>query len=159
GTYEVRPTSPAEIEFEPFWMPIARAGHRVRAYDVPLATLSSHANSVQVVEWGAHDRIYGAQSSPPDELEALVHDVGAHALHVECDEYAERGAWQELHDDLLRGVEQRMRATLRAVEQSDWDLIVAVFGETHCAGHNLWSHRESLEAVYMAVDRAVGEIF
>ena len=158
GTYELRTASPAEIECEPFWIPIARAGNRVRVYDVPLVPLWPHAQCTHVVEWSGHDRIFGAQSSPPTELEALVRDVGAYALHEECDQYAERGAWKELHDDLLRGVEQRTTATRRAVEQRDWDLIVTVFGESHCAGHNLWSRRDLLDDVYVAIDRALGEI-
>jgi predicted AlkP superfamily phosphohydrolase/phosphomutase len=158
GTYELRPASPAEISCEPFWMPIARAGRRVRVYDVPLVSLSSHANCVHVVEWGGHDRIHGAQSSPPEELEALDRQVGAYALGMECDEYVKRGAWIELHDDLLRGVEQRTQATLHAISQPEWDLLATVFAESHCAGHNLWRHRELLEDVYVAVDRAVGEI-
>jgi len=158
GTYELRHASPAEIECEPFWIPIARAGRQVRVYDVPLASLWPHPNCVQVVEWGGHDRIYGVQSSPPEELESLVRDVGAYAMDVECDEYARRGAWHELRDDLLHGVEQRTAATLRAVAQSEWNLIVTAFGESHCAGHNLWSHRELLEEVYVAIDRALGSI-
>jgi predicted AlkP superfamily phosphohydrolase/phosphomutase len=158
GTYELRPASPGEIEYEPFWIRIARAGRRVRVYDVPLAPLSSHSNCVQVVEWGGHDLMLGAKSSPADEFDTLERDVGAYAVQGECDDYARRGAFQQLHDDLLRGVEQRTRATLRAVELPDWDLLVTVFSESHCAGHNLWGHRDLLEDVYEAVDRAVGEI-
>jgi predicted AlkP superfamily phosphohydrolase/phosphomutase len=158
GTYELQAASPADVTFEPFWIPIARAGRRVGVYDVPLARLTAHPNCVHVVEWGGHDRIYGAQSSPPDVLDALERDTGEYAVREECDRYAERAAWQELHDDLLRGVEQHTTVILRAVEQSDRDLIVSVFSESHCAGHNLWSHRELLEAVYGAIDRAVGEI-
>ena len=158
GTYELRATSPAEITFEPFWMPIARAGRRVRVYDVPLARLTSHPNCVHVVEWGGHDRIYGAQSSPPDELDALVCTAGDFALRDECDVYAERGMWQELHDDLLRGVGQRTGAMLHAMRETEWDCLVTVFSESHCAGHNLCGHRDLMEAVYEAVDGAVGEL-
>jgi predicted AlkP superfamily phosphohydrolase/phosphomutase len=158
GTYEVRQASPAEIECEPFWIPMARAGRRVRVYDVPIVPLSSHPNCVHVLEWGGHDRIFGAQSSPPGEVESLDREVGAYALDAECDDYAERGAFQELHDDLLRGVEQRRRATACAIAESNWDLIVSVFAESHCAGHNLWAQRDLLDDVYVAIDTALGEI-
>src|SRR5262249_11911755 len=143
---------------EPFWMPLARAGRRVRVYDVPLARLSPHPNCVQVVEWGGHDRIYGKRSSPAEALDALARDVGDHAMRAECDDYAKCGERQQLFDDLLRGAEQRTRATRHTIEQGDWDLVVSVFSEAHCAGHNLWARRELLESVYGAVDRSLGEI-
>ncbi len=75
---------------------------------------------------------------------------------------------------MIAGVDKKRDLTLHYLGQGDWDLFVQVFTEAHCAGHQCWhlhdpahpSHDpdvaaftgDPLREVYMAVDRAIGEI-
>ena len=71
----------------------------------------------------------------------------------------DRAAWGELRDDLLRGVEQRNAATARELARRESDLVVSVFAESHCAGHQFFpEHRELMVEVYEALDRGLGEL-
>jgi predicted AlkP superfamily phosphohydrolase/phosphomutase len=174
GTYHQRRTSPEDIDRLPFWGPIAEAGLRVCALDVPLTPLRTFPGCAQVVDWGTHDGLLAPASSPASLLGQIERDVGVYALGAECDHYARRGAWRELRDRLIDGVEQRTRLTKLELKNPEWDLVMTVFSESHCAGHHLWpfhdrhdqhhdpvataQHGDLLTDVYEALDRALHDL-
>jgi predicted AlkP superfamily phosphohydrolase/phosphomutase len=158
GTYEVGWCQPKDITSAPFWAPIARAGHPVHVIDVPLAPLCREDQCIQISEWGGHDRIVGRGSVPPDAYSELEQGVGAYAMTAECDIYADREEWCALRDDLVAGVQQHTNAAKLAWGENDTELVISVYAESHCAGHNLWGQRELFRDVYRAVDAGVGEL-
>ena len=174
GTYEQRRTTPDHIDRTPFWGPIADAGLRACVLDMPLTPLRAFPGCAHVVDWGTHDRPLTPASSPASLLPRIEHDIGAYALGDECDVYANRGAWRELRDRLIEGVAQRTRLTQLELSDPQWDLVMTVFSESHCAGHNLWALHDPLNArherdatdqlgdpltdVYLALDRALGDL-
>ena len=55
----------------------------------------------------------------------------------------------------------RPSAPICAIDVMDrvqWDALVVVFAETHCAGHFLWDEFERVETVYRTVDAQLGRI-
>lgn len=137
--YRDLPNSRQELATEPFWAALGRAGRRVALLDVPLLPVTPGLNGVQVVGWGAHDTIPGGmQTWPPalaGELRARFGDdpVGS------CDQIGRDPASSvRFRDSLLARIGIR-EAMIRWVwKRERWDLLMAVYSESHCAGHQLW---------------------
>jgi predicted AlkP superfamily phosphohydrolase/phosphomutase len=154
-TYELEGTTPRDVVPRPYWLHAAEAGARVAVVDVPHAGLPEHLDGVLLKEWGAHDRHDGTASYPPSLLEELDATLGRHPVggatlpggseaFAPCD-YLHRAdrlrtvdEERRLLDDLLHGIDAKLAATLRVLDQEPWDLFTVAFGEGHCVGHQLW---------------------
>ena len=176
GTYELyRPHEEELVHAVPFWDHLAQAGVESAVLDVPLSGLSPHLRGVQTVEWGAHDALYGFRASPA----ALEHEIrarfGEHPLGPCCDAARASAAdWRGFVDRLERGVALKRDLTRFVLARQPFDLLMQVFTEAHCAGHQAWhlhdrshpAHDPALAAevgdplrrVYVAVDAAIGAI-
>jgi predicted AlkP superfamily phosphohydrolase/phosphomutase len=160
GSYERRLTSVSRLQGEPFWRRLGQSGRRVVAIDVPHAFVREAANSIEIGEWGCHDRHFGLSSWPPGEAASVERDFGPHPIfgadahavrEFSPDDYVLRAGPlrtaeedRSLIDGLLAGVGTKARLSARFLQTSDWDLLVTVFGESHAVGHQQWHlHDES----------------
>jgi predicted AlkP superfamily phosphohydrolase/phosphomutase len=172
-TYRIRRYTPRDIPVEPFWMPLARTGRRVCAFDVPLVAPTSPVDGVHIVDWGTHDSILPTAVWPPELRGVLASRVGEHPIGaVRCDSYASRRDWRGLLTALHEGASRRTDLTCALLERADWDCLVTVYSESHCAGHQYWwSHDDrhprfatradlgdALEEVYEALDRELARL-
>ena len=184
--YERRLLRPLWQDCEPFWQTLGRAGRRVAVIDVPHSRVLAPVNGIEIVEWGAHDRHFGLHGWPAAIPEELVARFGRHpvfGIEREEDDFAPddhlhraggrrtRAEEDALLRDLLAGVEAKRRLLADLLTREPWDMFLAVFGEAHAAGHQLW-HRHDPAAphgrpdrgvdavleVYRRVDAAVGEL-
>lgn len=138
GTYRIRRFTPSDIAGTPFWSSLSAAGKRCCIVDAPLTTPRPEVG-LQVVDWGSHDRML-APSLVPRELQDGVFDHhGPHPVIGKCDDYARRGDWAGLADALARGAAAKTDLCLDLMERESWDLFLAVYGESHCAGHQFWA--------------------
>ena len=173
GTYRTRATT--RVQSAPFWSPLSAAGRRVAVIDVPKAApVAGPFNGLHVVDWGMHESEIdgGLSTSPRDLAHRLLDRYGPDP--VGCCDFI-RGTpeeYESLRQRLIRRVEIKSRMLQDIAWDSEWDLVVAGFGDTHCAGHQLWHLHADAEAaarggnpstdalrdVYAAVDRALGEI-
>ena len=164
GSYDYR-------EFAPFYA--LGSGVRVATLDVPVAALCAGVDGLQVLGWGGHFPFVDAGSQPKGLLEEISAAYGPNPIL-----YRDAGvfwnarylAW--LEQASVDSVRTRTRLCLDLLAREPWDLFLAVFGETHGAGHDLWfagdpghpvhaAWREShdpLARVFAAVDQAIGEI-
>jgi len=153
ATYRWRLCPPKPELYAPFWRRIGEAGRRVAAIDVPHAR-AAPLNGIELFEWGCHDRHYGLHGFPGRLAEEVAAHVGLHPVfglqgcrerHFAPDDfYARRGRFRtpaeerELVRAMVAGVETK-GALLRALHRrEDWDLFLAVFGESHAIGHQQW---------------------
>ena len=192
-TYAYRETSPEEIVGEPFWQHLSDAGHQVAVIDVPHSDARRPIHGAHLSEWGCHDRHFGPQSYPPDLLAELVTELSAHPIGMidapsaqepqfaPCDQIHRAGPSRTpgeeaaLFDDLLRSVDNKASVSLRLLDRGDWDVFMTVFGESHCAGHQLWhlsdpTHPlhdpdladrlggDPIRQVYQRLDQGLGEL-
>lgn len=176
GSYEF--FRPAESEFvrrEAFWRRLSRAGHRVAVLDGPLSRIDPEINGIQVVEWGGHDAVYGIRTAPSSLAGELLERFGPHPAGATCDApRTTAGEFRAFLDQLTRGAEVKAELTRWLIQREPWDLVMQVFTEAHCTGHQCWhlhdpdhpGHNRALAAelgdplreVYRAVDRAIGSI-
>jgi predicted AlkP superfamily phosphohydrolase/phosphomutase len=190
-TYRREANPPRLGRFPTLWSRLSDAGRRVAVVDVPHFGVDGPVNGVQIAEWGAHDRHFGLQSWPAEEAERIVATAGLHPIfgadpysqrEFSPDDFAFRSGIVRTADEerqLLEGLVAGARAKGRGLaalrRREDWDLFLAVFGESHSAGHQLWHlHDPSdpkfdqerqralggdpLLRVYKAIDDAIGEI-
>jgi predicted AlkP superfamily phosphohydrolase/phosphomutase len=177
GTYRTRATNCEEVQGTAFWASLARAGRRVAIIDVPKASATSGGpDSVQILDWGSHEAEVdgGFRTSPPSLARSVLARYGpdpvgrCDLIHGQPEEYA------RLRDRLRARIALKTRMIRDVVQEGDWDLVVACFGDTHCAGHQLWTlhadaddgapdlggsaPRDPMRDVYGAADQALGEL-
>jgi len=175
GTYGEVFVAPGDIGAEPFWAALSRAGRRVAVVDVPKTAPCAAINGVQVVDWGTHDRDHDPPLSVPAEaIGELQRRFGVDPVG-DCDAHGSSAA--ELAD-LVGRLERRIAAktemTLHLLDRERWNLLAVVYGDPHCAGHQLWHLHDTghprhdpavaaalgdpLRRVYTALDTALGRL-
>jgi predicted AlkP superfamily phosphohydrolase/phosphomutase len=146
--------------------------------DAPYADLQRAPGVEGVVAWGTHDPGLTAAASAPDSLLPELH---AAVGRYPASQWIYGVPWpsvestREMGEGLVAGVEARARAArwLFRDRIPDWDLALAVVGESHPAAEGFWhgvdpAHplhdhpsarpaAEALASVYEAIDRFVGE--
>lgn len=174
GTYDFVPVAPADIDGTHFWVDVAAADKRILAMDMPFSVAVPEAGGVQILDWGSHDRRVAYATVPEPEGAAILEAHGEHPVKPKCDDFARAERWEELRDGLVRGAATHADILLDEVARGDFDLIATVFGESHCAGHQLWKihdtayvdHDAQLRAelgdafvdVYSALDAQLGRL-
>jgi len=176
GTYRIQERAPADLcRKETLWEVVSAAGRRVVVVDVPLSHRSAALNGVQCVEWGGHDRVYGFQASTPAFQRRIVDMAGPYPVPTRCDARQRSVAdCRQFADRLIQGAGQGARLARRLLAEEPWDFAMHVFGESHCAGHQLWHFHDPahpgfdpavtretgdlIREVYGALDTAVGEV-
>jgi predicted AlkP superfamily phosphohydrolase/phosphomutase len=169
-SYKVRRYNPNDIAGKPFWLTLAEAGRRVCIVDVPLVPLTQPEGGRHVIDWGTHDRMLEFGAWPHDFESEIRETDGDYPIVGKCDDYAERGAWEELHDTLVAGIRKKTDLNLRLLARSGWDVFASVYSESHCAGHQFWwAHDpghpmytpeagDPLLRIYEALDAALGRV-
>jgi predicted AlkP superfamily phosphohydrolase/phosphomutase len=191
STYRWRPVAPKPELYEPFWNRIAAAGRKVAAIDVPHARAKPGAAAVELFEYGCHDRHYGLHGAPEGLAREMAGRFGLHPVlgldawrerHFAPDDfYARKGPFRTAAEEgrlagaLCEGAARKGAMLRSLLGREAWDLFVAVFGESHAAGHQLWHlHDERhprfdpaaraaaggdpLLKVYRALDEEVGRL-
>lgn len=167
--------SPAGLGGTPFWKLASDTGRRVAVLDVPLTRLDGSLNGVQIVDWGGHDAISEFETSPPALADEVRRSVGMYPSPRDCNVHGTTAAaFERFVSGLERAVEAKTALTLELLDREEWDLLIQVFTEGHCAGHQCWHLHDPthpahdprtrlavgdpLERVYRAIDRAMATI-
>jgi predicted AlkP superfamily phosphohydrolase/phosphomutase len=174
GTYEVAEFTGRAVRRDPFWEALARAGRRVCLFDVPKAPLCEGLNGLQIVDWGTHDADVPACSWPPGLIGEVHARFGISGVR-RCDWLMDGdGGEAVLHAQLQKRIETKVAIAEDLLRREAWDLFMVGFGDSHCAGHQLWhvhdpahpKHDAAMRAalgdplrnVYVALDKAVGRL-
>lgn len=177
GTYDLfEPLKePDGVGGTPFWRRASDAGRRVAVLDVPLSRLDRSINGVQTVEWGGHDAVFGFRTAPESLADEISTTVGPYPLPSDCNAHRTTAAdFEAFVAGLEDAVARKTALTLDILARERWDLLVQVFTEAHCCGHQCWHLHDPahpahdpglrdrvgdpLERVYRAIDGAVGSI-
>lgn len=129
----------------------------------------------QIVEWGTWSW-FSEPTILPDELKReMTKQIGGYP----AEDHSKVGMTPPPDPDgfyqrILAGVAKKTEAVRWLMSREDWDLFLVVFGESHSAGHYFWHYHDpayithpaggggplqtALRDVYIALDRAVGEL-
>ena len=161
-------------EYKPFYA--LDESYKVAAFDVPVTRVCSGVNGVQITGWGGHHPFYPSESSPPELLSQVVEQYGENPVYRK-----DNGIWWDkkyfnwVTSSVKQSVAARAKICCDLLEQDNWDLFIAGFGETHTLGHDLYnlsqsdhplySYTNKIDSLgdpmlqgYQQVDRAIGEI-
>jgi len=162
------------IHQTPFWEYLSDAGQCVGVVDAPKFPMSPSLNGFQVTNWGAHATKTARRSNPPNLLAEVEARFGRHPVG-DCDAVDPNPAsLKNLRRRVLEGVKVHGEMFRWLMRDRRWDVFFASFSEPHCAGHHFYHYvdpdhpryttedqhglADSLEQVYRAVDREIGEM-
>jgi predicted AlkP superfamily phosphohydrolase/phosphomutase len=169
-------THPSQCVLPPFWRLLDQGGHRSTIVDVPFNYPLSGFAGTQILDWGTYERHYRSHSLPREVLTDIEARFGAYPFGAEMSRdapWSER-RFRRVRAELLQGVRLKGEAIRWLLSGSTWDFFMAVFGETHPAGHYFWNYgasgddspksaaaddgNESIKTVYKAVDEEIAKI-
>ena len=174
GTLRLRRVTDVAFSSPPLWDLLSHAGRCVGVLDAPHFGVSEKLHGFQLAYWHVHD----ATSHPPTSVpEPLMGEVlsryGTHPVG-DCGPISARRAHglAKFRPRLLAGIRLRGQLIRDLMRRQDWEVLLAVFSETHCAGHLYWhwfdedhpAHPEAdplglvetLLTVYQAIDAEIG---
>lgn len=146
GTYEFfKPLEDANaLGGVPFWRIASDAGKRVALLDVPLAPPEPQINGAFVSAWGAHNTVFGLQTTPPDLAGHIVGLIGDYPAPSNCDMHdVDAAGFAGFIEQLERAIEAKTTLTVDMLDRDAWDLLVQVYTESHCIGHQCWHIHDS----------------
>ncbi|MCM5571719.1 alkaline phosphatase family protein [Burkholderiaceae bacterium FT117] len=166
--------SPAFDDFDPFYA--LGESKKVAVLDVPMARLSDRVKGLQVLGWGGHFPHTESRSLPDGLLGEIVARHGRNpVLHNDTGIWWDRRYVKWLDEALAESVDARVGVCEDLLARDEWDLFLAVFSETHSAGHDVYCYSQPdhplnapltggegagdpLRKVYEDVDRAIGKL-
>lgn len=126
-------------QFDPWWKDLDR---RVVVFDSPYVDLRRAPRTRGIVAWGAHDPGTPAAGLPDDLLGEFEGRFGRYpaARWTYGIPWSSPARTREMGEALSHALDVRARATawLMADRFPDWELFLAVAGETHGAVEGLW---------------------
>jgi len=150
-----------------FWNLLSRGGVRCLVFDAPYTHPEEGSRAAQVFDWGTWAHYWRPMSRPAQLIRRLdrvrgPYPLGFQALDIGL-EPLDPGILQE---PLQRSARAKAEATTWLMGETAWDLLLAVFGETHAGAHYLWDPSEDargsgqgrLRALYEEIDRGIGAI-
>lgn len=170
---------PQTFAHEPFWRELARNGKRTIAVDAPYSAQPRPHEGVEIHGWASHDNIFPSFAWPAEIKSWLAQRFGAEAKRLGkpmADELYEPQSLEGLlriRDELIETAQQTSELSCSLIREKPWDLFITVLGAVHRAGHLFWDQggvagaadastdklmNDALRDIYIAADRAVGEI-
>jgi predicted AlkP superfamily phosphohydrolase/phosphomutase len=158
-----------------FWGVASAAGRRCAVIDVPFMPLLPDFNGVQLREFAVHDAWAGPAAHTPALLDELYDSCGHPPLHDHpCDPRVAAVGRNALFSELLTRTDIKTKVLRNLMAREPWDLFHAVYGDAHCAAHQLWPARENgrlvssvdgftdpweaLRQVYARIDQGIGAL-
>lgn len=176
GSYGAVSFDPHDLTATPVWERMSDQGDRVAVLDLPKVGVPEHVNGVVVTDWISHGGVYHElRSEPPEFAEELARRFGRNPL-PRCDHPGDRDAseMESFLEVMEQRVDQRELCTQEMWKSGDFDLMISVFAEGHCTGHQAWHLRDTthpqhdpaltsrvgdgVSRIYQRIDAAVGRL-
>lgn len=177
GEVERRPLDAADVDASRYyWARAAAAGLKVASLDMPqtVEAPGMDGGSLQLFEWGLHDRNFTIASAPGRFLDHVRRHYGDHPIGC-CDTHGRSHAgYESLYGGLKKGAALKTALLEETLKSDRWDLFTCCFGETHCVGHQFWHFRDeshpwhepdapapfkgAMLEIYQAVDAGIGKL-
>lgn len=162
-------------EYLPFYA-LGKPSTQVAIFDLPTTALIPQLEGIQLLGWGGHFPYTVSDSLPADLFPSIIQKYGKNPLLLE-----DNGMWWDrkylkwLRQALPDSINTRSQIARNLLQSQEWDLFLAVFPESHTAGHDVYNHSQPdhplypylrqnntdtdlLLETYQNIDRAIGEI-
>lgn len=148
----------------PVWSLLAAAGIRCTVFDAPYTEPEDVPGVSQVLDWGVWAQYLGPGSRPGSLLRDLRRAVGDYPLGMEAHDIGLVPLDPvEMSARLVEAVARKSDAALWLMAETEWDLFLCVYGETHPAAHYCWTPDDAgkqthLFPVYEQIDDGIGRL-
>lgn len=175
GTYDLKEITGPDIDAPLFWTHLRGTGMKVATIDIPDVNPVPGLPGLQLAHWGTHNNWnrehFTTTSEPAELLQEVRQRFGARLATEEKHESTFDEA-REIHAKLLPRIQKKGALCRELLTRDAFDLMVAVFGESHVANHQFWAHHpdnaapgtpeneltHALRSVYQAIDREMGRL-
>lgn len=173
GKPQLELVGPEQCRQTPFWVQLQARGTHTIVVDVPFTHAVPALHGLQISNWGTYERYGSATSEPPRVLREIRRRFGRFPFGPEMSRNAPATDrdFRRARRKLLSGVSVKGAMIRRLMCNHDWDFFMAVFAETHPAGHYFWDFHSAsstpksgvefsstLLDVYKSVDDEIGKI-
>ncbi|MEM9945856.1 MAG: alkaline phosphatase family protein [Cyanobacteria bacterium P01_D01_bin.36] len=166
GSYGLKPVWGPDFDSPAFWSYLQGSSQKVALIDVPEVLPIEKLQGIQLADWAVHRPLVPPSTQPP-ELLAQVQRIFGRQINIHENFDADLATDQKIYQRLLTRVKKKGELCRQLWSQDDYDLMVAVFAESHTGGHQLWSYaasepdrplQDGLKSIYQAIDREIGLI-
>jgi predicted AlkP superfamily phosphohydrolase/phosphomutase len=173
GKPKLELVGPERCRQPPLWVHLEARGMRSIVADVPFTHPIPGLDGLQLSNWGSYERYGPATSEPPQALRQIRRRFGRYPFGAELSRNAPISDrdFHRVRRKLLSGVGVKGEMIRLLMRDHAWDFFMAVFAETHPAGHYFWDFHNSpstskigaeftstLLDVYKSVDNEIGKI-
>lgn len=165
GSYGLEPVWGPDFDCPAFWSQLQGTDKQVALLDVPEVLPIPDLTGIQLADWAVHRPLVPPSAEPPTLLSQVKRSFGDQ-INIHEDFESTLSKDQAIHRRLLERVQKKGELVRELWAQDTYDLMMAVFAESHTGGHQLWSYRtgadsplkDGLRSVYQAIDREIGLI-
>jgi predicted AlkP superfamily phosphohydrolase/phosphomutase len=151
--------------YRPFWQDLEQAGHRAIVLDVPYSFPVALRKGVEITDWGTHGQTFPLNCNQ-SSMQPLLNRFGSSPIGRETPIQKTPKELQRIQHQLIESAALKGRLIAELAKIPDWELLLAVFGETHRGGHIFFGDEDEkpfdgstpLLEIYQAVDRALAGI-
>jgi predicted AlkP superfamily phosphohydrolase/phosphomutase len=155
GTYQIDGMRADRVTAERFYEQLGAHGVRSAIVDVPADLPAANFNGLQIVDWGAEFQFWHFETRPATLKQEIEAQFGSHLFT----DYGRTGDSPASHLRLSAKLEEavRVKTTLirQLLERPDLDLIFAVYGEPHKAGHFFWKYMDPSHPDHVETEAAL----
>lgn len=174
GSYDLVSIDGRDATPAPFWADLGAHGLRSLVVDPPETSPVPGLPGLQLTDWSTHaawdpDRFELASEPPELAAEVERRHGGRRRVIERLDSTAEDD--RRLLEEALDNVAAKGALLRDLAGQGSWDLVLAVFSETHSGGHQFWRYgpgvpdpvrapglEQPIRDVYRAVDAELGRL-
>lgn len=165
GSYGLQPVWGPDFDSPAFWSHLQGTDKRVALMDAPEVLPIAGLKGIQLADWAVHRPLVPPSAEPSSLLPEVKRSFGPQ-ITIEEDFASDLATDQAIHRRLLQRVEKKGALLRQLWSQAAYDLMVAVFAESHTGGHQLWSYQtvrdspleDGVRSIYQAIDREIGLI-
>ncbi len=175
-TYELEIVSAYDLNISPFWQSFLEPDSEdlvphIAIIDVPDTLPIQGLSGIQLADWAVHDGFLPPTAIPSELLQEVLVVFGEQMI-IEANIKSGFDQDRQIHNQLLERIKKKGNLCRHLLAKDHFDLIVAVFGEPHTAGHQFWKYQpgsQSIEKVtefneltngirdiYQAIDQEIG---
>ncbi|HVF27155.1 MAG TPA: alkaline phosphatase family protein, partial [Pyrinomonadaceae bacterium] len=157
GTYDLENVTGADIKAPPFWSYLRGKNKRVAVIDVPDAFPVKDLPGIQLTDWATHNPPDSASAEPASLLRDVRRIFGPQMkIHEKLRSSIEDD--RSLYRQLMERVEKKGKLCRELLAGAKFDLIVAVFAESHTATHQCWKYHRRAKSPQDNGDNSENEL-
>ena len=143
GTYESVETDARVVKAEPFYVPLARAGHKTIVVDLCVDRPRPGANLLQVIDWATEFKLFHYCTTPASLRKFVDRTCPDHPMTDYPGTDPSEANLLRLNEKLNTGTAIKGRLIRHLMsENPDWAVFFAGFGEIHKGGHFFWQYQD-----------------